>query len=95
VKTPEMDRETRLSLWQRIEREWRARLRVAEREQALVQPTPEEVRNGWTAEALTAYVAERTAGQAMTIDVASLFRRLQDRSREANHRYDPHKAWRK
>jgi len=26
----------------------------------LLEPTPEEIRNGWTPEALTAYVRERT-----------------------------------
>jgi hypothetical protein len=87
-------REPRLSIWQRIEREWQARLHRATAQQPLVQPTAEEARNGWTAENLTAYLAERAASQAMTLDVASLLRRLQDRPREANHRYDPHRIWR-
>jgi hypothetical protein len=95
VSTSDTDRDRRLSLWQRIEREWQARLRRATEEQPLVQPTAEEARNGWTASALTAYLAERTASQAMKLDDASLLRRLQARPREANHRYDPHKIWRR
>ena len=30
----------------------------------LVQPTPEEIRNGWTAESLTAYLNERQGQKA-------------------------------
>ena len=88
-------REARPSLWQRLEREWRLRLGAAEAEQPPVQPTADEARNGWTAAALTAYLAERAASQALKADGASLFRRWQDRPREANHRYDPHKIWRR
>ena len=39
--------------------------------------------------------AERTAAQTMKLDGASLLRRLQNRPREANHRYDPHKVWKR
>ena len=87
--------DARPSLWQRLEREWGIRLKAAEAEQPLVPPTADEARNGWTAAALTAYLAERAASQSLKADAASLFRRWQDRPREANHRYDPHKIWRR
>jgi hypothetical protein len=95
VSKSDTERDRRPSLWQRIEREWQARLRRAIEEQPLVEPTAEEARNGWTAQALTAYLAERTAAQTMKLDGASLLRRLQNRPREANHRYDPHKVWKR
>jgi hypothetical protein len=58
-----------------------------------VEPTEEERRNGWTARALTEYLAERAAGQSLAIDVNSLHRRNARRSGEANHHYRPHR-WR-
>lgn len=61
--------------------------------QVPVEPTDEEKRNGWTTESLTAYLAERQAGQELAIDVNSLHRRLARRPTEQNHRYNP-KRWR-
>ena len=58
-----------------------------------VEPTDEEKRNGWTSESLTAYLAERQAGQELAVDVNSLHRRLARRPTEQNHRYRPHR-WR-
>lgn len=58
-------------------------------EQELVEPTDEEKRNGWTAEALTKYLAERRAGAAVATDPHSLHRRLSRRPREQNHTYSP------
>lgn len=59
----------------------------------LVEPTDEEKRNGWTAESLTTYLAEREAGQSLSIDVDSLHRRSARRPTTQNHRYNP-KRWR-
>jgi len=42
----------------------------------LVQPTPEEARNGWTAESLTRYLISRKAAAGITIDPHSLHRRF-------------------
>lgn len=58
-----------------------------------VEPTEEEKRNGWTVKTLTAYLAERQAGQSLSIDVNSLHRQLARRPNEQNHRYKPHR-WR-
>ena len=57
--------------------------------QPLVEPTEDERRNGWTAEALTNYLAERTAGQALKLDPHSLHNRMDRRPRAANSRYSP------
>ena len=58
-----------------------------------IEPTEEERRNGWTTEALTEYLTERAAGQALAVDVNSLHRRAARRPNEANHRYRPQR-WR-
>ena len=50
----------------------------------LVEPTEEEVRNGWDAEGLTAYLAEREKAQAVAI-----LDRKPPRPRWANSRYSP------
>ncbi len=57
--------------------------------QDLVEPTDDEAANGWTAEALTEYLAERTAGQSIMIDPRSLHSRVAKRSRYANNKYNP------
>lgn len=59
----------------------------------LTQPTAAERRNGWTAEALTQYLADREAGAAVNIDPNSLHRRMAARPTSQNHRYRPHR-WR-
>ena len=52
-----------------------------------VEPTPDEARNGWTAETLTEYVRERTAAQSLRIDPMSTVRRTPPR--RANSVYRP------
>lgn len=59
----------------------------------VVEPTPDELRNGWTKETLSQYLSEREAGQSLSIDVNSLTRRAARRSDVQNHRYNPHR-WR-
>ena len=54
---------------------------------ALMQPTPDEVRNGWDAETLTAYLAEREKAQ-----FENQFNRPKPRPDTADSDYDPH-AW--
>ena len=61
--------------------------------QPLVEPTAEEARNGWTAESLTRYLAERTAGAALGVDPHSLHRKMARRPRSQNNGYSPHR-WR-
>ena len=57
----------------------------------LIEPTTEEAANGWTAESLTEYVAERRkAGTELAL---RMFDRRQHRPRWANSKYSPHK-WR-
>ncbi len=58
----------------------------------LVEPTEDERRNGWTAETLTAYLAERNSAQERYIDPHDESRRR--RPNAANSRYRPHK-WRR
>ena len=53
----------------------------------LIEPTPDEAKNGWTAETLTAYHAEQKAAQALRIDPNSAIRRV--RPQKANGRYSP------
>ena len=50
----------------------------------LVEPTEDEARNGWEAEGLTAYLAERERAQAVAI-----LDRKPARPRWANSRYSP------
>lgn len=54
-----------------------------------VEPTPDERRNGWTAETLGLYLAGRAAGAAVHLDPASMHRRAARRSSEQRHRYNP------
>ena len=61
--------------------------------QELIEPTEDEKKNGWTAEKLTAYLAERLAGQSLTVDVNSLHRKTAHRPNVQNHWYRPHR-WR-
>lgn len=54
-----------------------------------IEPTPDEAANGWTAEALTRYVADRKRRQAEEALNPSVKRN----PTQADGRYDPHK-WR-
>lgn len=63
--------------------------REALKNQELVEPTDEERKNGWASETLTAYLAERLAGQTLAVDMDSMQRRAARRPNEANHRYQP------
>lgn len=57
-----------------------------------VEPTEEEIRNGWTSETLSEYLTERKASQSVSMDWGSLNRKvLPDRQ---NHKYNV-KHWRK
>ena len=51
----------------------------------LLEPTPEEKKNGWTAQKLTAYVLGRETAQFQAIDPEN--RKLRPVSQ--NHRYNP------
>lgn len=73
--------------------EFREVHRSAKAGQPVVEPTPDEARNGWTAETLTAYLAEQTTSQTLRIDAGSLHRRLARRPDRANSKYRPHR-WR-
>ena len=57
------------------------------------EPTESEKRHGWTAETLTAYLAEREAAQGQAVDINSIQRQRQRRPRIQNHKYNP-KRWR-
>lgn len=58
-----------------------------------VEPTPEEARNGWTAESLALYLAGRRAGTSLSLDPASVHRVAAARPGVQNHRYNP-RRWR-
>lgn len=81
--------DARPTLLDRLADEFRAVLGHAERKQEMIEPTAEEAANGWTAEALTAYIAERAAGQSLAADPGSLQRRAGARPRWANNGYNP------
>jgi len=72
------------SLWERLRAEFAAAFVAQERDAAIVQPTPEEARNGWTAEALTVYLAERAAAQSLAVDPNSLARAVNRRPDRQN-----------
>ena len=55
----------------------------------LIEPTDEEASNGWTAEALTEYVAEIKKAEFETA-----FRKRRFRPKWANSKYHPHR-WRR
>lgn len=63
--------------------------REALKNKTLIEPTEAERKNGWTAKTLTAYIAERQAGQSLAIDVNSLHRKAARKPKEQNHRYRP------
>jgi hypothetical protein len=76
------------------EDEFREALAKIEAEQPeLIQPTDEELRNGWTPEALTAYLHEQKAAQALRIDPMSSLNRRSRRPTQANNVYRPQR-WR-
>lgn len=81
------------TIWDRLADEFEKVFSFAQRHQDLVEPTDAEAANGWTAEALTRYLAERATGQTLAVDPHSLHRRVAKRSRYANNRYNPLK-WR-
>lgn len=70
-----------------------AEQRTAGERTPLIEPNADEIRNGWTAEALTTYVAERNAGAEVKVDPRSLHRRVARRPRAQNTDYDPFR-WR-
>ena len=55
-----------------------------------IELTDEEAKNGWTEEALAAYVAERERAQAGVVMFDPEYRQPQ-RPKWANNRYDPMK----
>ena len=60
---------------------------------ALVEPSAEETRNGWTPETLTKYLNEQAASASLRIDPQSTFNRRARRPTQANNRYRPQR-WR-
>ena len=81
------------NLWEQLENEIEEAQHDTKAQQEPIEPTVEEKRNGWTKEALTKYLAERNAGQSLSVDVNSLHRRVARRPNEQNHSYRPHR-WR-
>jgi hypothetical protein len=77
----------------KLEAEVNAVRREAVTAQKPVEPTDEERRNGWSTKTLTAYLAERQAGQSIAVDVNSISRQAARRPNEQNHAYRPHR-WR-
>ena len=72
-------------------RQFRAALDAQPHE--LVEPTADEAKNGWTAETLTAYVAEQKAAQTLRIDPSSVLRR-KALPKMAHERFSPFR-WRR
>lgn len=82
-----------MSVWDRLNEEWDGLFRTAEEETPLIEPTDEEKRNGWDAETLTEYRAERSAAQTIAIDPNSVQRGLMARPHVQNNKYSPFR-WR-
>lgn len=57
--------------------------------QEQIEPTKDELKNGWTKETLTKYLAEQVAGQSLSIDINSLHRKTARRTNIQNHKYNP------
>jgi hypothetical protein len=55
----------------------------------IIHVTRDEARNGWDDKTLTAYLAERQAGQSLSVDVNSLHRQMARRPNIQNHKYRP------
>jgi hypothetical protein len=60
----------------------------------LIEPSADEARNGWTAETLTAYVAEQDAAASLRTDPVSAQNRAARRPTKALSRYSPFR-WRR
>jgi len=58
----------------------------------LIEPTEEEARNGWTAEALTEYVRRQADIQRGVINFDPAHRKKR-RPATANSQYNPHRCW--
>lgn len=84
-----MPDEYRPTLRDRLTDEFEKVFGYAQRHQDMVEPTEDEIANGWTAETLTEYLAERAAGQSLAADPRSLHRRAAKRPRWANNKYNP------
>lgn len=82
-----------MSAFSEIEDERRSAQREALARQDLVEPTEDERRNGWDAESLTTYLAERAAGQELAADPNSLHRMMARRPKAQNSKYNAHR-WR-
>ncbi len=80
-------------LSQKLERERDTARREALSNQEQIEPSDEEKKNGWTTKTLTAYLAEREAGQSLAVDVNSLHRRQARRPNSQNSSYRVHR-WR-
>lgn len=59
----------------------------------LMEPTPEDIRNGWTAETLTAYHAERKRANDGVIARNPEYRRP-EKPQKANSKYKPLRRFR-
>lgn len=89
-----MTDEPRLTQEQKERKEFKRALEMAEAATpALVQPSAEEARNGWTPETLTSYLNEQKAAQSLRIDPHSALNRRARRPTKANNRYRPQR-WR-
>ena len=75
-------------LSEQISREFKEARNEALARAERIEPTEEEKRNGWTAETLTTYLAEREAAQTLAFDPDSLERKSGRRKREQNHNYN-------
>jgi len=83
------ERPKRPTTVERLNGEWDRLHRSVREGQPLVEPTDDEKRNGWTAETLTAYLAERKTAQSLNIDKDSLHSRLARMPARQNNRYSP------
>lgn len=89
----EIERTEIRPLREQLDLELETARREALARQEMIEPTEDEKRNGWTKKTLTAYLAERLAGQSLAINVDTLHRKAARRQNIQNHKYNPHR-WR-
>tara|TARA_R110002124_G_scaffold226616_1_gene391825 strand:+ start:113 stop:364 length:252 start_codon:yes stop_codon:yes gene_type:complete len=82
-----------MSIWDRLNEEWDNAFGSAQENTPTIEPTEDEKHNGWDAESLAVYRAERMAAQTLAIDPSSTQRRLEARPAVQNNKYSPFR-WR-
>ena len=82
-----------LSIWERLTEELDKARKAARNRTKAVQPNADEIRNGWTSETLTEYVAQRSAAGTLVMDPKSLHRTRSHQPRWQKSKFNPFRCW--